>query len=162
MLNEEESNLINLKKYNPLFYVDVFEKIFNLYNPRLVCFGHTYETRDWVPRLSARLNIPLISDCIEINNNNNTIECIRPVYQAKLNEKIHLTSNSIVSFQAGSYSKDDIKKGDSPIEEINIELTNSNSSIRLGHPVASTVLVKIISIPKLVGLPAVIFFTVSA
>ena len=128
----------NLKKYNPLYYIDALYEIYNLQEPDLLCFGHTYETRDWVPRLSARLDIPFISDCIEIKNETNIIECIRPVYQAKLNEKIHLLNNSIISFQAGSYSKDNIKSGNTSVQEVHLELNNNNSSIRLGEKFQET------------------------
>ena len=35
-------------------------------NPNLLIFGHSYETRDWVPRLSARLDKAFVSDCTKI------------------------------------------------------------------------------------------------
>ena len=51
-----------LKNYNPIYYLSALESIFSKYTPDLLFFGHTYETRDWVPRLSARLDLPFISD----------------------------------------------------------------------------------------------------
>ena len=55
-------NNSELKNYNPIYYLSALESICNKYTPDLLFFGHTYETRDWVPRLSARLDLPFISD----------------------------------------------------------------------------------------------------
>ena len=55
----------NLNQYNPLYYTAAVKQRMDegLYD--LLILGHTYEARDWVPRLSARCNIPFISDCID-------------------------------------------------------------------------------------------------
>ena len=73
------------------------EFIYNKYSPDLFFFGHTYETRDWVPRLSARLNMPFISDSTNFNFENE-LSFLRPIYQAKLNERIVLDNKGIVDF----------------------------------------------------------------
>ena len=137
-LNEYEIDKIifvnnqELSDYNPLYFLSVFEQLDNKYTPQLYCFGHTYQTRDWVPRLSARLNIPFISDCVSYINDENTA-FIRPIYQAKLNEKIQLKTRGIISFQAGSFSIEDMIKGVSNIEEISLELSSINLTIRPGE-----------------------------
>ena len=137
-LNQYEINKIifvnneELSEYNPLYCLSVFEQLDNKYNPRLYCFGHTYQTRDWVPRLSARLDIPFISDCVSYINNDKT-SFVRPIYQAKLNEKIQLETKGIISFQAGSFSIENIIAGTSNIEEISLELSSDNLSIRPGE-----------------------------
>ena len=58
-----------LDEFHPIKYVSVLEQVINEKKPDVVVFAHTYQTRDWVPRLSARLNMPFISDCININMN---------------------------------------------------------------------------------------------
>ena len=50
-VNNEELN-----NYNPEYYLKALEMLNNDLNPNLLIFGHSYETRDWVPRLSARLD----------------------------------------------------------------------------------------------------------
>ena len=42
-----------LNNYSPLHFLEAFDEINSSYKPDLFIFGHTYETRDWVPRLSA-------------------------------------------------------------------------------------------------------------
>ena len=121
-----------LSDYNPLYYLKSIEKIYEEFSPDLITFGHTYQTRDWVPRLSARFNIPFISDCTNYIIED-LLSLIRPVYQAKLNEKIKLTSSSIVSFQSGSFALDDIETGTSEINKKDIDLSDITLTIRPGE-----------------------------
>ena len=53
-----------LAVYSPLYYVKAMEGMASIESADILVFGHTYEARDWVPRLSARLDIPFVSDCI--------------------------------------------------------------------------------------------------
>ena len=55
-------NNSELETYNPEYYLKSLELLNNELNPDLMVFGHTYETRDWVPRLSARLDKAFVSD----------------------------------------------------------------------------------------------------
>ena len=123
-----------LQNYNPLFFVEAFKQISNRINPDLFIFAHSYETRDWVPRLSARLDIPFISDCTNFSFNEKFI-FTRPIYQAKLNQDILLNSNqAIISYQAGSFSKDNLISGNSSLNtEISCELSSVNNTIRPGE-----------------------------
>ena len=121
-----------LNNYNPQYYLSVFKKLNTEYSPKLFCFGHSYETRDWVPRLSARLDIPFISDCTGYQTENG-LSFTRPIYQAKLNEKIELKSNGIVSFQAGTFNIENLESGNSTIEEKSIDLTSTKITIRPGE-----------------------------
>ena len=57
----------NVKDYSPLHFIESFNQINNSIKPNLFIFGHSYETRDWVPRLSAKLDIPFLADCISFN-----------------------------------------------------------------------------------------------
>ena len=114
-------NNSELETYNPEYYLKSLELLNNELNPDLMVFGHTYETRDWVPRLSARLDKAFISDCVKVQFESN-LYFIRPIYQAKLNEKIKLNNQGIVSFQAGSYSSENIIEGSCSIEEKSLDL----------------------------------------
>jgi electron transfer flavoprotein alpha subunit len=123
-----------LQSYNPLFFVETFNQINNQINPDIFIFAHSYETRDWVPRISARLDIPFISDCTNFSFNEKFI-FTRPIYQAKLNQNILLSSNqAIISYQAGSFSKDNLISGNSSLNtEISCDLSSVNNTIRPGE-----------------------------
>jgi len=121
-----------LENYNPIYYLSSLETVYNKYSPDLLFFGHTYETRDWVPRLSARLDMPFISDTTNFNFENE-LNFIRPVYQAKLSEKIVLENKGIVSFQAGSFSIEDLINGNSNSEKIDVDFSTVKLNVRPGE-----------------------------
>ena len=73
-----------LESYNPLYYLTAMEQIFQEESPHMLIFAHTNEARDWVPRLSARLDIPFVSDCIAFEMNDN-LAFVRSIYQGKFN-----------------------------------------------------------------------------
>ena len=124
-------NNAELQNYNPICYIHAAHEKFKEEDGDLLFCGHTYETRDWVPRLSARLNIPFISDCTSFEND---LSFVRPVYQAKLNERIVLNDGKgIVSFQAGSYSKDDLVKNQSELIECSLDFSNLKINVKPGE-----------------------------
>ena len=124
---------IDLNEYDPMIYLDGAEQTFKLLNADLIMFGHSYETRDWVPRLSARLDIPFISDCVNCELIDSTVTLNRPIYQAKLIQKISLTNNKgLISLQAGSFSAEDLIQGESNTEELDLEL-KSTDNIKQGE-----------------------------
>jgi len=123
----------SLNNYHPLFYLESYNQLNSKYNPDLIIFGHTYETRDWVPRLSAKLDIPFISDCITIDCSNEITLC-RPIYQAKLVQKLTLTGQkSILSFQAGSFSLDDLENGSCEVLTESFDLSTVNQTVKMGE-----------------------------
>ena len=131
------SSIINvsnqeLNEYNPLYYLKCLELLNTKLSPDLIFFGHTYQTRDWVPRLSARLDFPFISDCVNYDYDSELF-FTRPIYQAKLNEKIKLNGNGLISFQAGSFSKDDLKEGSSTLNDLSLDLSDIKLTINPGE-----------------------------
>ena len=118
-----------LCSYNPLYFLEAFNQINSSQKPDLILFGHTYETRDWVPRLSARLDIPFISDCLDVKLDGD-IKFTRGLYQNKINSDIGIKSKSaIVSFQSGAYKIDSIESGDTEISTLKLDLSSVENKI---------------------------------
>ena len=106
-----EIRLDGLDQFNPLEYVSALEQIIKEQNPDVIVFSHTYQVRDWVPRLSARLDIPFISDCINIAKNDSGVMLTKQMYQGKINADILAKSSAIVSFQSGAFRADEVEFG---------------------------------------------------
>ena len=116
--------------YHPLEYTEIMDKVINQVKPSLVIVGHTYQARDWVPRLSARVNAPFISDCISVEYNNEDLVYTRQIYQGKINQDIASRSDiTIASIQAGSCNPDTIKKGAPDTSTIDVKLSENTGSI---------------------------------
>ena len=104
-------NSPDLGSYSSLHYIEAMNQIIKQINPDIIIFGHTYEIRDWVPRLSARLNIPFISDCTGFKYEND-LKLIRQLYQGKVSADFRIKKfPCIISFQSGSFRSDQIKSG---------------------------------------------------
>ena len=122
-----------LENYDPLYYVKAIEDVTVSESPHILVFGHSYETRDWVPRLSARLDIPFISDCIGFNNDDG-FTLIRSVYKGKFNSDLCVNSDKfILSFQAGAFRADALKSGSASIRNISVEVSSVGDSIQPGE-----------------------------
>lgn len=117
----------DLNSYNPLRYAKVLEQMIDNYDNFL--FAHTYETRDWVPRLSARLDLPFISDCIGLASDNESILVTRQSYQGKINNDLKINSKSFISIQSGCFKSDSIKPGSSSISNVDVDLSDIPNTI---------------------------------
>tara|TARA_B100001989_G_C24550789_1_gene474484 strand:+ start:5548 stop:6492 length:945 start_codon:yes stop_codon:yes gene_type:complete len=123
---------LDLKEYEPMTYLNVTEKVFNEIDADFIMFGHSYETRDWAPRLSARLDVPFLSDCVSVNSSDSVLTVNRPIYQAKLIQKITIHQKGLISLQAGSYSNENLMHEDSEEQNLSVEIS-SNDSIKQGE-----------------------------
>jgi len=119
----------NLNTFNPLCYLKALEDIAKTESPDIIVFGHTYEARDWAPRLSARLDIPLISDCIGFKNEDK-LTFIRSIYQGKFNSDSVVNNGAfIVSFQSGAFRVDGLQSGSTDIRQVTVDLSGAGDSI---------------------------------
>ena len=55
-----------VSSYNSDGYTEVVAQVVQSTNPDIIVAGHTYQTRDFMPRVSARLDIPFIPDIIYV------------------------------------------------------------------------------------------------
>ncbi len=78
--------------------------------PSHVVFAHTYQTRDYAPRVAARLDRALATDVIAIKEGP---VYVRQMFQGKVNADVVLEGPEphIVTLQIGSFRADAVKKG---------------------------------------------------
>ena len=68
---------------------------------------HTYQTRDFAPALAARVDRPLVTDCVAVKDGG----YVRPMFQGKLQADIAVDGPHIATFQIGAYRADAMKTG---------------------------------------------------
>ena len=103
-------------------YTEIISKVIQEESPKNIVLGHTYQTRDFAPRLSARLNIPFIPDIILSSENRYT----KQVLNAKLNASISCsTDQKILSFQSAAFSEENLILGQNNIRLVDITIDNS-------------------------------------
>ncbi len=76
-------------------------------SPVRVFLPHTYQTRDFAPALAARVQRPLVTDCIAVKGEG----YVRPIFQGKLQADIAVDGPHIATFQIGAYRADAMTAG---------------------------------------------------
>jgi len=111
-----------VSSYNSDGYTEVIAQVIQTVDPDMVVIGHTYQTRDFMPRVSARLDIPFIPDIIYVEQDSYT----KQVLNSKLNSSVSSSSNKkILSFQSACFSEEDVLTGTSSSENFEIDLDSS-------------------------------------
>lgn len=115
-----------LAEYTPDAYADALEQVVKQVDPSLVFLTHTYQVRDFAPKLAARFQKSLISDCIRANADGGKIGFTRRIFLGKLDADVSSDGEAPVfaTFQTGAYRPDQATKGGSAAVE--------NASVQIG------------------------------
>ncbi|MFN2383603.1 MAG: electron transfer flavoprotein subunit alpha/FixB family protein [Gemmatimonadota bacterium] len=103
-----------LEPYTPDAFAAALRQAIDAEQPALVCFPHTYQVRDWVPRLAAELDAGFISDVVGHRIEGDRAVYVRQPYQGKLNTDCVFAGPGphLVSVQAGAYPAAGATAGD--------------------------------------------------
>ncbi|MFN0101886.1 MAG: electron transfer flavoprotein subunit alpha/FixB family protein [Bryobacteraceae bacterium] len=99
----------DLAAYSADGYTAALEQLIRSINPEYVVFPHTYQVRDYAPKLATRFGRVLVSDAVKLSR---TV-AVRQLFQGKLNADFALAADGprFVSIQAGSYRGDTLTAG---------------------------------------------------
>ena len=109
-----------VKSYNADGYASIVSQVIVTLSPNLIIAGHTYQTRDFMPRVSAKLRLPFVPDIVSVDDN----KYIKQVLNAKLSAEISSSMNQfIISFQSAAFSEEDLELGscDSEVYEPSLD-----------------------------------------
>jgi electron transfer flavoprotein alpha subunit len=92
-------------------YADALEQLIKRAAPALVLFPHTYQTRDFAPKLATRFSQVLIGDVIAARSESGGLTCVRQFFQGKLNGDVRggSTGPQFVSVQAGAWRAEHVE-----------------------------------------------------
>jgi len=76
-----------LENFNSEAYQKVLSSLIKEHKPLLSLIGHTSFGVDLAPSLAVSLNVPLATDCIDLNLENETLTVTRQMYGGKVNVK---------------------------------------------------------------------------
>ena len=105
-----------LEEYTPDAYSLALAQVIAAEKPQLVLMPHTYQVRDFAPKLAAALQRTFLGDCIGFRVESGTLVFTRQLFQGKMNADIAFTGEPpcLASVQAGSFQADQVTKGASP------------------------------------------------
>lgn len=114
-----------LDSYTPDAYTDAMEAVIRQQDPQLVVMPHTYLVRDYAPKLAARFQKSLISDCVRAQVSGGAITFTRRIFLGKIDADVVSDGSAPVfaTFQSGAYRPDQAAKGSgAPVETIAVEI----------------------------------------
>ena len=114
-----------LADYTPDAYADAFEQVVRARGPQYVILPHTYQVRDFAPKLAARFGKGLVSDCIRMKIEGGEVTFTRRIFLGKMDADVVARGEPPVfaSFQSGAYRADQAEKGEgAAVESMAVEV----------------------------------------
>src|SRR5271157_591679 len=72
-----------LESYTPDGYCVALKQVIESAKPDLILFPHTYQVRDFAPKLAAMMGKGMIGDCIGYRNEGGKLVFVRQMFQGK-------------------------------------------------------------------------------
>jgi electron transfer flavoprotein alpha subunit len=118
-----------LDPYTPDAFTAVLKQFLTSKQPKLVLMPHTYQVRDFVPKLATAMGRTVISDCIGFKHEGGKLLLTRQMFQGKLAADVSFTSDTpwFATFQNGAFRGDKAEAGASPapIETVKLEIADN-------------------------------------
>ena len=114
-----------LAQYTPDGYTDAMERVIRALDPQYVVLPHTYLVRDFAPKLAARFQKSLISDCIRLKVSGGQTTFTRRIFLGKIDADVVSDGAApvFVTFQSGAYRGELAAKGSgAPVETMAVEV----------------------------------------
>ena len=99
--------------YDPDIYCLALQSYLSEHSPDILLMAHTYQNIDFSPKLAARLQVGLATDCIGFRWDGDDLILVRPMFRNKLHADIALHSPQplMATIQGGAADADDLQRG---------------------------------------------------
>jgi electron transfer flavoprotein alpha subunit len=116
-----------LDSYTADAYCIALKQVIESANPDLVLFPHTYQVRDFAPKLAASLGKGMIGDCIGYRNEGGKLIFVRQMFQGKTAADVSFLGSGpwFASFQSGAFRADQVgaaRGGAKPVTSVAVDL----------------------------------------
>src|SRR6201997_436250 len=116
-----------LEKYTPDGFSLALKQVIEAAKPDLVLFPHTYQVRDFAPRLAALLGKGMVGDCVGLRNEGGKLVFVRQMFQGKTAADVTFTGAApwFASFQSGSFRADQLAShpgGKAPVNTVSVNV----------------------------------------
>lgn len=118
----------NINTYTADGYSAAAAQVIQTENPDYVFWGHTYQVRDYIPRVSAKLTRPFLNDVVSYTVEGGKPKFYKQVFNSKLIAELETKGEGpiLVSFQSAAFSSENIQSGTATVRPINIDLDPSD------------------------------------
>lgn len=114
-----------LADYSSDAFTQALRQVVETLSPRLVLFPHTYQVRDFAPRLAASLGKPFVSDAVAVRVVEGEIVFVRRLFQGKLSADFVAAGDGPIfgSLQAGAArAEEEAAAEPAPLRKVDVSL----------------------------------------
>ncbi len=121
-----------LEPYTSDAYVAVLADFIQKNQPALILLPHTYQVRDFAPRLALRLGGTAIPDCTGYKYEDGKLVFTRQMFQGKFTADVSFTGGGphMATLQNGSFRADQAETGSAPVETIAVTVPNGTIRVQ--------------------------------
>ena len=122
----------SLALYTPDGYTAALQQVLERLKPTCVLLPHTYQTRDFAPKLAARIDRALVTDVTAVKSAGSGIAYVRPMFQGKLTADVvpQGPTPHVITFQIGAFRADQAIRGRSRAPVRTLDVTIDAAAIR--------------------------------
>lgn len=113
-----------LGTYTPDGYADAWEQVIKATDPKYVVMSHTYQVRDFAPKVATRFGREMVGDCIRYTASGDSLTLTRRIFLGKLDADVTLGGDApyFVTFQSGAFRGDAAEKGSAAVEVMDVTI----------------------------------------
>ena len=121
-----------LEPYTPDGYTAALQDAVAQLSPSTIVLAHTYQTRDFAPKLAARLDRAIITDVTAVKRVGDQVAFVRPMFQGKLTADVVAEGPAphFVTFQIGAFRADQAARGSAPAPVRALTVSMQASAVR--------------------------------
>jgi len=117
-----------LEAYTPDAFSAALKQFISSAQPRLVLMPHTYQVRDFIPKLATSMGRTVISDCIGFRKDGGKPFFTRQMFQGKFAADVSFSCDApwFVTFQTGAFRGDQVEAGTgaAPVETVTVDISS--------------------------------------
>jgi electron transfer flavoprotein alpha subunit len=113
-----------LGTYTPDGYADAWSEVVKSTNPQYILMSHTYQVRDFAPKVAARFGREVVGDCIRYKSDQGKLTFTRRIFLGKLDADVTIGGEApyFVTFQSGAFRGENAAKGTAAVETLNVNV----------------------------------------
>jgi len=117
-----------LEPYTPDGFAAALKQFLESRQPKLVLMPHTYQVRDFVPKVATAMGRTAVSDCVGYKKDGSKLLFTRQMFQGKLAADVSFACDApwFVTLQNGAFRGDKVEAGASaaPVETVKVEIAD--------------------------------------
>jgi electron transfer flavoprotein alpha subunit len=113
-----------LGTYTPDGYADAWSEVVKSTNPQYILMSHTYQVRDFAPKVAARFGREVVGDCIRYKSDQGKLTFTRRIFLGKLDADVTIGGDApyFVTFQSGAFRGENAAKGTASVESMDVNV----------------------------------------